>query len=203
MWFLLSLNLSHWIGSFSTVGLDTHLGFSQKGLREANHFHFSFSGEGEWAEREEREKGTIFQAAVQYGLKGTDFELKQGTENKVGSFIEAVLCMNFEAVHRQYSTEIEVRTVCTDSTFLHRFRGGYQAHFPRQLLYLLAQKSRPYCSIKCCPYSTDSESAGTVFEGRFFLLIFPGTFFKEVCTEIEAAKARKLRQTAGQISGLR
>ena len=55
MWFLLSLNLSHWIGSFSTVGLDTHLGFSQKGLREANHFHFSFSGEGEWAEREERE----------------------------------------------------------------------------------------------------------------------------------------------------
>ena len=140
--------------------------------------------------------------AVQYCLKGTDFELKQGTENEVGSFIEAVLCTNFEAVHRSYNTEIEIRTVCTDNTFLHRFRSGYQAHFPRRLLYLLAQKSRPYCSIKCCPYSTDSESAGTVFEGRFFADI-SGTFFKEVCTEIEAAKARKPRQSAGQISGLR
>ena len=40
MWFLLSLNLSHWIGSFSTVGLDSHLGFRQKGLREAKLFTF-------------------------------------------------------------------------------------------------------------------------------------------------------------------
>ena len=50
--------------------------------------------------------------------------------------------------------------------------------------------------------STDFESAGTVFEGRFFADI-SGTFFKEVCTEIEATKARKPRQSAGQISGLR
>ena len=56
MWFLLSLNLSHWIGSFSTVGLDSHLGFRQKGLREA--FHFSFlRGEGR-RDSWRREKGT-------------------------------------------------------------------------------------------------------------------------------------------------
>ena len=77
----------------------------------------------------------------------------------------------------------------------HRNRGPYG-------LYFSAQKTRSYSSIKCCSYSTDSESVGTVFEGRFFADIF-GTFFKEVCTEIEAAKARKPRQSAGQISGLR
>ena len=56
MWFLLSLNLSHWIGSFSTVGLDSHLGFRQKGLREAYHFtvFHSWEGEGERAQEERR-----------------------------------------------------------------------------------------------------------------------------------------------------
>ena len=41
------------------------------------------------------------------------------------------------------------------------------------------------------------------FSRADFLLIFLAHFFKEVCTEIEAAKARKPRQSAGQISGLR
>ena len=41
------------------------------------------------------------------------------------------------------------------------------------VLYLLAQKSRLYSSIKCCPYSTDSEGAGTVFEAvRLHLMQF-------------------------------
>ena len=48
----------------------------------------------------------------------------------------------------------------------------------------------------------DFEGADTVFEGKIFADIF-GTFTEKVCTEIEAAKARKPRQSAGQISGLR
>ena len=59
MGFLLSLNLSHWIGSFSTVGLDSHLGFRQKGLREALDFTFH-----SWEKSEEKRElrgGTNFE----------------------------------------------------------------------------------------------------------------------------------------------
>ena len=49
------MNISHWIGYFSTVGLDSHLGFRQKRLREENHLLFHIFGEGE---TELREKGT-------------------------------------------------------------------------------------------------------------------------------------------------
>ena len=67
MWFLLSLNLSHWIGSFSTVGLDSHLGFRQKGLREAKLFTFSFLREEERRRAEiaeETESGHDFRGSL-------------------------------------------------------------------------------------------------------------------------------------------
>ena len=50
--FLLSLNLIHWIGSFSTVGLDTHLGLDKKAEGGKETSLFIFPGEERRAERE-------------------------------------------------------------------------------------------------------------------------------------------------------
>ena len=74
MGFLLSLNLSHWIGSFSTVGLDSHLGFRQKGLREAFHIH-------SWEKSEEKRElrgGTNFKELGiyrQHEIRGREVQI--------------------------------------------------------------------------------------------------------------------------------
>ena len=60
----------------------------------------------------------------------------------------------------------------------------------------------PYSSINCCPYSTDSGQFGTVFEG-WFLLIFLERLPRRVAQKSRQQEAQKLRQSAGQISGLR
>ena len=74
MRFLLSLNLSHWIGSFSTVGLDSHLGFKlwTKRVEGGKTLHFSFlRGEGR-RESWRRRVGTIFKTPAE-----RDFQLAQ------------------------------------------------------------------------------------------------------------------------------
>ena len=93
MWFLLSLNLSHWIGSFSTVGLYSHLGFRQKGLREANHFTFFI------LERRREKKSR-----------------ECWREERVGTFFEGACWRDFEWAQISRSlyccTETEVCTAC-------------------------------------------------------------------------------------------
>ena len=68
------MNLSHWIGSFSTVGLDSHLGFRQKGLREAKHFTFHLGEEKEEERAEEGERERISRHPAKEILVGMNFE---------------------------------------------------------------------------------------------------------------------------------
>ena len=84
MWFLLSLNLSHWIGSFSIVGLDSHLGFRQKGLREANHFTFH-----SWEKKREEE-----QRVLKRGESGHDFQGSLLKRLRVSTNIEEPLLLH-------------------------------------------------------------------------------------------------------------
>ena len=83
MWFLLSLNLSHWIGSFSTVGLDSHLGFRQKGLREAKLFTFH-----SWEEKEEERRARFSRQPAREDFGGHDY---RGAINASTYFEEEVL----------------------------------------------------------------------------------------------------------------
>ena len=148
MWFLLSLNLSHWIGSFSTVGLDSHLGFRQKGLREANHFTFSF-----WREEErELRRGTNFEElsfSRLHNFRGEaqSWHASQGIRTvRFGRHRNWGKCwahlprrwtafIIVRTLHRFWGhTAQRLRSVQSVPTvpFLHSFRGGYQACFPRK-----------------------------------------------------------------------
>ena len=144
MWFLLSLNLSHWIGSFSTVGLDSHLGFRQKGLREAYHLLFH-----SWEKKREEE-----QRELKKGESGHDFRGSLLKRLRVGTNIEEPLLLHKNrgvyGLHLLLArksrsgtaTFIAIRTV----RFWARFPRKKQAQFLRwvhhisqdNILYLLA-----------------------------------------------------------------
>ena len=77
------MNLSHWIGSFSTVGLDTHLGFRQKGLREAISLHFFI-----FQEKEEERRARFSRQPAREDFGGHDY---RGAINASTYFEEEVL----------------------------------------------------------------------------------------------------------------
>ena len=151
MWFLLSLNLSHWIGSFSTVGLDSHLGFRQKGLREAKHFTFHFLWEEE--KRAEERGGTHIEEACwrvfQWDrISRSHFYCCTETEVVRLAFIAG---MHFQKGYGCIYCRHEFRGRSTDSVqfsfgarfsrkIRHRFRGRNLAHFSRNTAWFL----RPY-----------------------------------------------------------
>ena len=113
MWFLLSLNLSHWIGSFSTVGLDSYLGFRQKGLREAKHFTFHFWRRRDWAERE----GGRARALARFPRR----ETAQKSRQRYGLHL---MLHSFRGVRTAFNAAQFSK--CTDSVqhgFWHRNRG--------------------------------------------------------------------------------
>ena len=129
MWFLLSLNLSHWIGSFSTVGLDSHLGFRQKGLREAFYFTFSFLEKRRLKERAEFFPGcTILRggtdlARIPQHPYSTVWKA-QKSRKVLGTFTEKVDCIYYSPypaqISRSYSTDFEA--------VQHRNRGPYSLY---------------------------------------------------------------------------
>ena len=129
MWFLLSLNLSHWIGSFSTVGLDSHLGFRQKGLREAFYFTFSFLEKRRLKERAEFFPGcTILRggtdlARIPQHPYSTVWKA-QKSRKVLGTFTEKVDCIYYSPypaqISRPYSTDFEA--------VQHRNRGLYSLY---------------------------------------------------------------------------
>ena len=141
MWFLLSLNLSHWIGSFSTVGLDSHLGFRQKGLREAKHIHSWEKSE----EKRELREGHEFpgnqlretfswyasQGSRTVRFEGHEFWGQAGHKKRGGlHLLQSVPCTNFEAVqHRNrgpYSL-YGLYLLCTvfEVNNRHKFQGSF------------------------------------------------------------------------------
>ena len=136
MWFLLSLNLTHWIGSFSTVGLDSHLGFRQKGLREAKLFTFHSweekgeeRAEGEWARFSRHQLREIFSWHRNWGdicwhrFQGVRPSLNCRHRNR--GVQQHLLCAQ---ISRSTATFIAGRTV----RIWHWFRGRFQAHLSRQ-----------------------------------------------------------------------
>ena len=162
MWFLLSLNLSHWIGSFSTVGLDSHLGFRQKGLSEEKYFTFSFffekeRAEGEWGHEFQDRAESDFQWARKPRplIAGTSFKVKvqhihcrhtfrdssmssiycaQKSRWSMDSFIVGTF---FEELYGAFIAAVQYGFRgqfghSFQGKIRHRFRGRNLAHFPRQ-----------------------------------------------------------------------
>ena len=137
MGFLLSLNLSHWIGSFSTVGWDSHLGFRQKGLREAFSLHFFIFGEESEQRREQERRARfsrhqlreIFSWHGNWGdicwhrFRGVRPSLNCRHRNR--GVQQHLLCAQ---ISRSTATFIAGRTV----RIWHWFRGRFQAHLSRQ-----------------------------------------------------------------------
>ena len=140
MGFLLSLNLSHWIGSFSTIGLDAHLGFSQKGLREAFSLHLFIS----WRRELKESKGTNSQTELRVIFSGTKTKIincwlefqgegttsiycAQKTRWSTASFIAAVQYSFQRGFPGQFGHVFP-------ENIRHRFRGRNLAHFPRYRL---------------------------------------------------------------------
>ena len=126
MWFLLSLNLSHWIGSFTTVGLDSHLGFRQKGLREAKSLDFSFLREEERrraeSAEERREWARFSRQLVEETSSGHEYR---------GAFIAVRIAQK----SRVCTACIYCCTDCINCwhsflgrIFWHRNRGGFAGH---------------------------------------------------------------------------
>ena len=150
MWFLLSLNLSHWIGSFSTVGLDSHLGFRQKGLREAKHFTFH-----SWEEKEEEIVEEERRARIP----------KQNWKRfSVGTKIEEINCWHefrgegtvhlFQAhLSRQWST---ASIYCAQKS--RRVRPHYCRHVFRGAVRCI------YCTVQSSFCTNFDDSLGTKFE---------------------------------------
>ena len=92
------MNLIHWIVSFSTVGLDVHLGFRQKGLGEAKRLHFSFSGIGRRAERE----GGRARALAHFPRKIFAQKSRSTGALNAGTEIEVFLCTGIEEKYGLY-----------------------------------------------------------------------------------------------------
>ena len=150
------------MGSFSTIGLDSHLGFRQKGLREAKEtslFHFQ-EKEEERAEEERRARfsrqparedfgghdyrgainaSTDFEEEVQQHLIGcTDLEVK-GTACIYcwHEFREEVRPHLLQIVQYGFGTVFEVN-------LQHRFRGKVQHVSQGSNIKFLARISRSY-----------------------------------------------------------
>ena len=167
MWFLLSLNLIHWIGSFSTVGLDSHLGFRQKWLREAN--HFTFHSEEKKREEEQRvlkrgESGHDFRGSLLKRLRvGTNIEehlLLYGLHRNRGCVWPAFIAGRIAQKSRVYGLHLLLYG-------LHRNQGCV---LPAFIAVRIAQKSRVCAAcIYCCTACTEIEGvrialiAGTIF----------------------------------------
>ena len=127
---------SHWIGSFSTVGLYSHLGFRQKGLREANLSLFILERRREKKSRENwREVGTIFKAACWRDFEWARISRSLYCCTKTEVCTACIYCWhrNREAVRQHLLPSVQ-------HGFWHRFRGKISgtvfkegtAHFPRQ-----------------------------------------------------------------------
>ena len=100
MGFLLSLNLIHWIRSFSTVGLETHLGLNKKAEGGKKTFTFSFSWEG----------------GASWGEGGQARALARFSRRDIAQKSRSILC-----------TEIEVYDLHLLLVRMHRNRGVWTA----------------------------------------------------------------------------